>query len=223
MNYDLKISKDPGVSDRLKAGILFLQDVECQNKNSALWDALENIEKQYRSRFETPSEALPLLKPARKLFHALGIEPTRIRPSSEALLRRIIKGKPLYQINSLVDAGNLASLSFLLPIGLYDGKKINGPIRIRRGLEGESYEGIGKRKVNVSGRITLIDQTGPFGNPSSDSRRTSIGIETSEVIMVIFAPKNYSEEQLQKHLNLSQDILLKYHPSGIVKFQDILA
>lgn len=222
MKFDLKISKDPGISDRLVAGILFFQKLECQKKNSVLWDEIKHVEEQYRNQFKSPSEALNILRPARDLYRAVGIEPTRIRPSSEALFRRIIKGRPLYQINSIVDSGNLASLSFLLPIGLYDREKINGSIIFRRGSEGESYEGIGKGRVNVSGRITLADQRGPFGNPSSDSLRTSIRIDTSGVIMVIFAPIDYSRERLQEHLNQSQEIMLKYHPTGVINFQKIL-
>lgn len=222
MKFDLKISKDPGISDRLGAGILFFQKLECQKKNSTLWDEIKHVEEQYRNQFKSPSEALNILRPARDLYRAVGIEPTRIRPSSEALFRRIIKGRPLYQINSIVDSGNLASLSFLLPIGLYDREKINGSIIFRRGSEGESYEGIGKERVNVSGRITLADQRGPFGNPSSDSLRTSIRIDTSGVIMVIFAPIDYSRERLQEHLNQSQEFMLKYHPTGVINFQKIL-
>ena len=222
MKFDLKISKDPGISDRLVAGILFFQKLECQKKNSVLWDEIKHVEEHYRNQFKSPSEALNILRPARDLYRAVGIEPTRIRPSSEALFRRIIKGRPLYQINSIVDSGNLASLSFLLPIGLYDREKINGSIIFRRGSEGESYEGIGKERVNVSGRITLADQRGPFGNPSSDSLRTSIRIDTSGVIMVIFAPIDYSRERLQEHLNQSQEFMLKYHPTGVINFQKIL-
>ena len=222
MNLDLEIIKEREISDRLSSGILLFQNLECQNKNNELWDAIQDIGNRYRQEFRNPTEALGKLKPARNLYRAVGIEPTRIRPSSEALFRRIIKGKPLYQINSIVDAGNLASLSFLLPIGLYDRKKIDGAVILRRGLEGEAYQGIGKENVNVSGRITLADQNGPFGNPSADSLRTSIKIDTREVIMVIFAPIDYAPDKLQQHLNLSQDIMLKYHPTGSVINQKIL-
>jgi len=222
MKFDLKIFKDPGISDRLIAGIIIFHNLECLKYNSTLWAEIRAIENRYRNRFKSPSEALNMLKPARSLYRAMGIEPTQIRPSSEALFRRIIKGKPLYQINSIVDAGNLASLSFLLPIGLYDWEKINGSILFRRGAEGESYEGIGKERINVSGRITLSDQSGAFGNPSSDSLRTSISVGTSNVLMVIFAPIDYSQIKLQEHLNFSQEIMLKYHPSGIINYQKIL-
>jgi len=222
MILDLEIIKDPEISNRLIGGIIVFQNLECQNKNIELWGAIQGLGNRYQEEFKSPSEALDKLKPARNLYRAVGIEPTRIRPSSEALFRRIIKGKSLYQINSIVDAGNLASLSFLLPIGLYDKEKIQGSVILRRGWEGESYHGIGKENVNVSGRITLADQDGPFGNPSSDSQRTSIRINTREVIMVIFAPIDYSHDMLQQHLNLSQDIMLKYHTSGSMINQKIM-
>jgi DNA/RNA-binding domain of Phe-tRNA-synthetase-like protein len=222
MKLDLSISKDPGISDRLVAGVLCFRNLECQKKNVELWKQIQSVENQYSEKYENPSEALKRLKPARDLDRAVGIEPTRIRPSSEALLRRIIKKKPLYQINSIVDTGNLVSLSFLLPIGLYDRAKINGPIMFRQGREGEFYEGIGKEKVNVSGRIILADQIGPFGNPSSDSQRTSINLKTRVVIMVVFAPVDYSIDQLLAHLELSRNYMLKYHPSGELISKKIL-
>ena len=93
---------------------------------------------------------------------------------------------------------------------------------MRQGAAGEYYEGIGKERVNVSGRITLADREGPFGNPSSDSLRTSINLDSREVVMILFAPTDYSRQQLQNHLNLAQTVMLKYHPSGIIYSQDTL-
>jgi DNA/RNA-binding domain of Phe-tRNA-synthetase-like protein len=222
MNLDFEIAKDPGISEILEVGVLYFQELQCQKQNGLLWDNINALGKQYQEQYENPSQALQLLKPARDLYRSIGIEPTRHRPSSEALLRRIIKGKPLYQINSIVDSGNLASLSFMLPIGLYDRDKINGPVIIRMGSEGESYDGIGKERINVFGKITLADNVGPFGNPSSDSMRTAISLDTSEVIMVIFAPQYYSRENLKMHRNASQDFMLKYHPSGSTIFNKTL-
>ncbi len=222
MTLPLELKKDPRLSDKLIAGILILQNLNCQKFNKELWSEINKLEDHYRNEYDSPSEALEILKPARDLYRAVGIEPTRIRPSSEALLRRIIKGKPLYQINSIVDAGNLASVSFMLPIGLYDLSRIRGTVTFRLGREEESYTGIGKDQVNVSGRFTLADQEGPFGNPSSDSLRTSISLETRAILLVIFAPEKYSLEKLQDHLIFSRNIFLSYHESGYSEYLDIL-
>ncbi len=126
---------------------------------------------------------------ARELYRRFGTDPTRMRPSSEALLRRMKKGEPLPRINSLVDVANALSVQLQVPVGLYDLGKVKGEeLVIRLGTEGESYEGIGKERVNVAGRICVADAEGPVGNPSSDSARTMITTETESAEWIYFLP-----------------------------------
>lgn len=127
--------------------------------------------------------------PARGLYRRFGIDPTRVRPSSEALLRRIKRGEPLPRINSLVDVANAQSVQLQVPVGLYDLDKVRGDeLVVRLGAEGESYTGIGKEKVNVAGRICVADSEGPCGNPSSDSARTMITTATERAAWIYFLP-----------------------------------
>jgi DNA/RNA-binding domain of Phe-tRNA-synthetase-like protein len=126
---------------------------------------------------------------ARELYRRFGIDPTRVRPSSEALLRRIKKGEPLPRINSLVDVANALSVQLQVPVGLYDLGKVKGEeLVIRLGAEGETYEGIGKERVNVGGRICVADAEGPIGNPSADSARSMITIDTESAAWIYFLP-----------------------------------
>ena len=125
--------------------------------------------------------------PARALYKRFGIDPTRVRPSSEALLRRLKRGEPLPRVNSLVDVANALSVQLQVPVGLYDLDKVKGEeLAIRLGAEGESYTGIGKEKVNVAGRICVADAEGPCGNPSSDSARTMITTATERAAWIYF-------------------------------------
>jgi DNA/RNA-binding domain of Phe-tRNA-synthetase-like protein len=126
---------------------------------------------------------------ARELYRRFGLDPTRVRPSSEALLRRMKKGESLPRINSLVDVANAMSVQLQVPVGLYDLDKVKGEeLVIRLGGEGESYAGIGKEKVNVAGRICVADAEGPIGNPSADSARTMITTETERAAWIYFLP-----------------------------------
>lgn len=126
---------------------------------------------------------------ARDLYRRFGTDPTRMRPSSEALMRRIKKGEPLPRINSLVDVANAMSVQLQVPVGLYDLGKVKGDeLVIRLGRDGESYEGIGKEKVNVAGRICVADAEGPCGNPSADSARTMITTDTESAAWLYFLP-----------------------------------
>ena len=125
----------------------------------------------------------------RELYRRFGVDPTKMRPSSEALARRMKKGEPLPRINSLVDVSNAMSVQLQVPVGLYDlGKVKNDELVVRLGAEGEGYEGIGKEKVNVAGRICVADAEGPCGNPSSDSARTMITTETERAAWIYFLP-----------------------------------
>jgi len=127
--------------------------------------------------------------PARALYRRFGIDPTRMRPSSEALLRRLKKGEPLPRINSLVDVANALSVQLQVPVGLYDLAKVQGDeLVLRLGSEGESYTGIGKDRVNVAGRICVADAQGPIGNPTSDSARTMITTDTERAAWIYFLP-----------------------------------
>src|SRR6478736_2682439 len=127
--------------------------------------------------------------PARALYRRFGIDPTRVRPSSEALLRRLKKGEPLPRINSLVDVANSLSVQLQVPVGLYDLGKVKGDeLVIRLGAEGVGYTGIGKEHVNVAGRICVADAEGPCGNPSADSARTMITTATERAAWIYFLP-----------------------------------
>jgi len=135
------------------------------------------------------SRATPPVARARELYRKFGLDPTRLRPSSEALMRRIRKGAPLPRINSLVDVANALSVQLQVPVGLYDLAKVKGDeLVIRLGRDGEGYEGIGKEHVNVAGRICVADAEGPCGNPSADSARTMITKDTEQAAWIYFLP-----------------------------------
>ena len=139
----------------------------------------------------------------RTMYKRVGIDPTKRRPSSEALLRRVRKGDPLPRINSMVDVCNWCSLEFQLPYGLYDASRIDGDVVLRLGRDGESYPGIRKDDVHVGGRITLADTIGPFGNPTSDSARTMVTTATTEGLLVVFAPVEIDAKRLAHVLDVT--------------------
>jgi DNA/RNA-binding domain of Phe-tRNA-synthetase-like protein len=136
----------------------------------------------------TRTESADITAAVRTMYKRAGIDPTKTRPSSEALLRRVRKGDELPRINSLVDVINWCSLDSQLPFGLYDLDHVRGDVTLRLGREGEEYAGIRKDVVHVGGRLTLADAEGPFGNPTSDSARTMVTTATSRALVVIFAP-----------------------------------
>ncbi len=139
---------------------------------------------------------------SRKLFHSLGLDPTKIRPSSESLLRRALKDKGFYSVNNLVDIGNWCSLEFLLPICVYDYAKIVGQILVRKGKPQETYLALNKRELNLENKLVLADDLGPFGSPLSDSLRTAVTLSTKSTLLGLYAPKEYETLRLEEELNL---------------------
>jgi DNA/RNA-binding domain of Phe-tRNA-synthetase-like protein len=146
----------------------------------------------------------------RGMYRRTGLDPTKRRPSSEALLRRVRKGEALPRINSLVDVCNWCSLEFQLPYGLYDLDRVEGDVILRLGAEGEGYEGIRKDDVHVGGRIALADARGPFGNPSSDSTRTMVTDAATRALMIVFAPAEVPSTRVEQVLEISSSRTLAY-------------
>ena len=137
----------------------------------------------------------------RAMYRRMGIDPTRTRPSSEALLRRLRRGQPWPVINNLVDAINVCSVTTQLPFGLYDLDRIQGDVTLRVGHPGEEYAGIGKPVVHLEGRPVLCDAQGPFGNPTSDSARTMVTPETTRAWVVVYAPPELDSADLTRVLD----------------------
>lgn len=179
----------------VRPGALWLEGATVVDRESRLNAPLAAAEAAVRMR--PPEEIVAV----RTMYKRVGLDPTKTRPSSEALLRRVRRGDPLPRINSMVDVCNWCSLEFQLPYGLYDASRIDGSVELRIGRDGESYPGIRKDDVNVGGRIALVDAMGPFGNPTSDSARTMVTTATTRALLVIFAPREVDARRLTSVLD----------------------
>jgi DNA/RNA-binding domain of Phe-tRNA-synthetase-like protein len=123
----------------------------------------------------------------RALFHAAGCDPTRYRPSSEALLRRVLKGEDLPAIQPLVDLNNCLSIELATPCGIAAADSFTPPVTLRAGRPGESFESL-RGPFNLEGKPLLADTAGPFGTPISDSRRTRVEAGTRRAWFVAYLP-----------------------------------
>jgi DNA/RNA-binding domain of Phe-tRNA-synthetase-like protein len=183
----------------LRLGVLVFDGLTVVERDARLDPLLAAAEG--RARSHAPPDAAHV----RRMYRRVGLDPTRRRPSSEALLRRVVRGEPLPRINSIVDVCNWCSLEFQLPYGLYDLARVTGGVELRLGRDGESYAGIRKDDVHVDGRITLADDVGAFGNPTSDSARTMVTTATTNAMMVIFAPIEIARERVAEVVAVSAE------------------
>jgi DNA/RNA-binding domain of Phe-tRNA-synthetase-like protein len=208
MELDFTIAAS--LAGRVRIGLVAIEGVGVREADEALAAEIAGECQSLRARYgDGKSSEVPGAADARTLYKALGIDPTKTRPSNEALLRRALKGEGLYRINTLVDALNLASLREQLPFGLYDLERVRPPVTLRLGGAGEAYEGIRKGPVQVAERPVLVDAEGPFGNPTSDSLRTSITLATTRCLAVAYAPANYSPARLDDVLDRTAATLTK--------------
>jgi DNA/RNA-binding domain of Phe-tRNA-synthetase-like protein len=219
----LALTVSPDLRGRVLLGALVIEGLAVRAADDTLAADVDDYGRQLRERYgDGRSAEVPGAQDARTLYKALGLDPTKTRPSNEALLRRVLKGEALYRINTLVDAMNLCSLRAQLPFGLYDLGRLEPPIVLRRGTAGEAYEGIRKGPVHVEGRPVLADAQGAFGNPTSDSARTLITEGTTSALVVVYAPAGYARPRLAQVLEESSGSLREYC-GGAETYREIMA
>ncbi len=154
---------------------------------AALWDEIHELEGRFRRELTTESlKDLPSIAATRRIYRACGKDPSRYRPASEALIRRMLQGKELYQIDTLVDLINLASIAYGYSIGGFDASKfVSDTLTLGIGREGEPYEGIGRGMLNIAGLPVYRDAQGGVGTPTSDNERTKITIDTRHLVVLV--------------------------------------
>jgi DNA/RNA-binding domain of Phe-tRNA-synthetase-like protein len=207
----------PDLAGKVRLGVAVIDGIVVRASDPALAAEIEATARDLRQRHAgAASGDVPGVDDARVLYKAFGIDPTKTRPSNEALLRRVLKGEALYTVNTLVDALNLSSVREQIPFGLYDLARVEPPVELRRGRAGESYEGIRKAAVNVDGRPVLSDARGAFGNPTSDSARTMITLETRSTLVIAYGPASAPSPRMQGILERTAATLMKYSGGSLV-------
>jgi len=199
-----EIILSPAIRERipeLKFGVLQASGIRVQKEDDRFETALSDLSRYLKNTFSDKLlSANPVVSAVRRMYRQIGWEPTKYRPSSEALARRILKDKGLYRINNVVDLANIVSAKYHLPMGLYDLSKIKGPIKADIGKTAETYQGISRESIHAEGKIILRDDLGIFGNPTADSRRTSITTGTGELLALFFCPATVDDAYLQETL-----------------------
>ncbi len=190
--------------------------VENSTYNEALWKEIHQVEQHFRSELTTESlKALPSIAATRAVYRKCGKDPSRYRPASEQLIRRMLQGKELYQIDTLVDLINLASIAYGYSIGGFDADKFVGDtLTLGIGREGEPYEGIGRGMLNIAGLPVYRDAQGGVGTPTSDNERTKITLQTTHLVVLINGYDG-NEQRVVDNASFIQQLLRQYaHSNG---------
>ena len=189
--------------------------VEARVKNSQysqpLWDEINTLEQKFKAELTTETlKDISGIAATRSIYRACGKDPSRYRPASEALIRRVLQGKALYQIDTLVDLINLASMAYGYSIGGFDANTFVGnTLTLGIGKEGEPYEGIGRGMINIHGLPVYRDEVGGVGTPTSDHERTKITIDTSHLLVLINGYDG-NEISVRQNAEFIQKLLQKF-------------
>ena len=192
--------------------------VEAQVVNTTycppLWDEIHEWDFFFNDTATTESlKELTSIAATRAIYKKCGKDPSRYRPASEALIRRMLQGKELYQIDTLVDLINLASIAYGYSIGGFDASKFVGDtLTLGVGREGEPYEGIGRGMLNIAGLPVYRDAVGGVGTPTSDHERTKMTIDTRHLVVLINGYDG-NEARVVENARFIQDLLRRYAQS----------
>lgn len=187
--------------------------------SEALWKEIEALGQRYRQELTTETlKEMTSIAATRRVYKACGKDPSRYRPASEALIRRVLQGKNLYQRDTLVDLINLASIAYGYSIGGFDADKFVGEtLTLGIGREGEPYEGIGRGMINIHGLPVYRDAEGGVGTPTSDNERTKMTLDTRHLLVLINGYDG-NVERVSENAEYIQELLRKYCQSDGGKY-----
>ncbi|KYD24567.1 B3/B4 domain-containing protein [Parageobacillus toebii] len=195
-----------------KVGIILYNHIVVDDSPQMLKGRLQLFQESiYFDLQETAIADIPELAEWRRAFKTIGTDPSRYRPSSESLYRRIQKKNFIPTIHSAADVNNFFSLYYKIPIGIYDLDKLEGPITIDIGTDQDEYIAINGRTVNFSRKIVSRDIHGPFGSPIVDSQRTAVTKETKNAVQIVYLLPSMKEEQCEKLLQSMQNMFIQIH------------
>lgn len=208
------------VSDKIKvacplfSGAAIYAAVQNSKYCSQLWEEINIFTTELLATSNLDAiKQQPVIAATRQTYKKLGKDPGRYRPSAEALRRRLLRGIPLYQIDTLVDVINLVSLRTGHSIGGFDADKIQGcTLELSVGVANEPFEAIGRGVLNIEGLPVYRDATGGIGTPTSDEERTKMDLSTKHILAIV---NGYNgKEGLAEAAEMIKELLIRYAAAG---------
>ena len=190
-------------------GVAISADIVNSEPDDALWCEIDSRVAAYREAYTVDSvKDIDAIRATRDAYRALGKDPSRYRPSAEALCRRVLRGMQLYRVSTVVDLVNLVSMETGYSIGGFDADKIVADrLVLGVGRDGEPYEGIGRGPLNIASLPVYRDGAGGIGTPTSDNERTKIDLATSHLLLIVNSYGATSPDDAAEEL---EALLLKY-------------
>lgn len=211
--FEIKVSQELRNACPVFAGAAVYAAVKNTAYCEGLWKEIDAFTQQLTTTTQMEDiKRQPVIAATREAYKRCGKDPGRYRPSAEALRRRLMRGIPLYQIDTLVDLINLVSLRTGHSIGGFDADKIQGTtLELGIGKAGELFEGIGRGVLNIEGLPVYRDSFGGIGTPTSDHERTKMDTSTTHILAIV---NGYNgEEGLREAAEMIRTLLKDYAES----------
>lgn len=211
--YNITVSEEIKKACPIFKGAAVYAEVTNTAFSEGLWEEINAFTREPTTTTRPDDIKLqPAIAATREVYKRCGKDPSRYRPSAEALRRRLMRGLELYQIDTLVDLINLVSLRTGYSIGGFDADKIQGTdLVLGIGHADEPFEGIGRGVLNIEGLPVYRDRAGGIGTPTSDNERTKMGLETRHILAIV---NGYSGQAgLKEAAEMIQDLIRKYASS----------
>ncbi|NMH71461.1 hypothetical protein HF078_00010 [Bacillus sp. RO2] len=207
----MKVLIDESVTLK-KYGIIMYNDISVSSSPQMLKGRIRLFQESLHLDLEDKDmKDIPGVAEWRSVFKETGIDPSRYRPSVEALYRRIKKGQFLEPFNSAVDLNNFFSMKYEIPFGIYDAEKIVGDVTVAVGDETASYEGLNGREIKLAKMLHTRDEVGPFGSPFVDSRRTAVSEESTSAMHVVYFKPSMENAECEEMLAAISEMFLQVH------------
>ncbi|HSQ53256.1 MAG TPA: phenylalanine--tRNA ligase beta subunit-related protein [Acidobacteriota bacterium] len=191
-----------------------INGVKIQKRDAELEKFKVTVTQQIRNEYDLNTvKDHPTFRAYRDFFWSIKIDPTKIRPAAEALIRRILAGKTLPCINTLVDAYNLASIKTRIALATFDADKLEGDLLMRFAEEGEQFSGIGMEKPLIlrGGEIVVSDKEKLVAiYPYRDADNTKVTEKTKNIMMVVCGVPGVHKQELEKASDVAQEYVTRF-------------
>lgn len=210
---DLSVStKLKSLVPDFKAGVICYHHIVISEMPPMIADRLPLFYESIQLSLESqPFGEIPGVKEWRSVFKKVGTDPSRYRPSQEALLRKIKKDGQPHMIHSAVDLNNFFSVQFSIPLGIYDLDYVRTPVRITVGTAKDEYDGLNGRVMNMENKIVSADSVGVFGSPIVDSRHTCVTEQTENALQIVYLRPSMPDEEVRKLISKIAEMFTQVH------------
>ena len=204
----------------LSALVMRLQGAKVRLEDPELEAFKEEVIERIKGRWALEQlREHPVFRAYRDFFWRVGVDPTKTRPASEALIRRVLRGRSLPRINTFVDAYNLASMEAAVPLAAFDMAWLSGDLLMREAATGEEFLGIGmENPVILEGGEVVVEDGEKLVAiyPYRDAEVAKITVDTEDVLMLVCGVPNVDSDILNQAERISKEYVTRFCGGSLV-------